>query len=60
MRVGVGEFQGIQVSGQGWLNNRLLVWAGALLITLLFFYGLDHFIMSVQGLPLHLDLTPAQ
>jgi len=48
------------VSGQGWLKNRWIVWAGALLITLLFFYGLDHFIMSVQGLPLNLDLSPAQ
>jgi len=48
------------VPGQGWLNNPVLVWAGALLATLLFFYGLDHVIMAVQGLPLQLDLTPAQ
>ena len=48
------------MSGQGWLKNRLVVWLGVLLLTGLFFYGLDHFIMGIQGLPLHLDLTPAQ
>jgi hypothetical protein len=24
------------------------------------FYGLDHFVMNLQGLPLEWDLTPAQ
>ncbi|MCU7810329.1 MAG: hypothetical protein KZQ77_03720 [Candidatus Thiodiazotropha sp. (ex Notomyrtea botanica)] len=28
-------------------------------ITLAFFYGLDHLVMSMQGLPLNLDLSPA-
>lgn len=37
-----------------------LVWVGALMLTLLAFYGLDHFIMSLQGLPLNMDLSPAQ
>jgi hypothetical protein len=41
-------------------NNPLIVWSCALLLTFTVFYGLDHFIMSVQGLPLNLDLTPAQ
>ena len=41
-------------------DNPVMLWAGALLLTLLIFYGLDHFIMSIQGLPLNLDLTPAQ
>jgi hypothetical protein len=32
----------------------------AFIAVLALFYGLDHFIMSIQGLPLNLDLTPAQ
>jgi len=36
------------------------IWLGALAISLLGFYLLDHGIMSMQGLPLNLDLTPAQ
>ncbi|MCF6280829.1 MAG: hypothetical protein L3J28_01255 [Candidatus Polarisedimenticolaceae bacterium] len=28
-------------------------------IALAVFYGLDHFIMNIQGLPLNWDLTPA-
>ncbi|MCU7921281.1 MAG: hypothetical protein KZQ99_10560 [Candidatus Thiodiazotropha sp. (ex Dulcina madagascariensis)] len=28
-------------------------------IVLAFFYGLDHFVMSIQGLPLSLNLSPA-
>ena len=39
--------------------NNLVLFAGALGIALLIFYGLDHFIMSIQGLPLNLNLTPA-
>lgn len=35
--------------------SMLLVFA----IVLVCFYGLDHFIMNSQGLPLNLDLTPA-
>ncbi len=42
------------------LSNPVVVWVGALLLTLLFFYGMDHFIMLIQGLPLNFDLTPAQ
>lgn len=41
-------------------GSLLAIWLGALAITLLAFYGLDHFIMGIQGLPLNLDLTPAQ
>lgn len=41
-------------------NNPLIIWTGAFLLTFMIFYGLDHFIMSVQGLPLNLDLTPKQ
>lgn len=32
----------------------------ALIAALLLFYGMDHLIMGMQGLPLNLDLTPAQ
>lgn len=31
----------------------------AIVIMLVFFYGLDHLVMGMQGLPLNLDLTPA-
>ena len=36
------------------LNNPVIAWGGALLVTLLFFYGLDHFIMNIQSLPLNI------
>ncbi len=42
------------------LNNPVIAWGGALLVTLLFFYGLDHFIMNIQNLPLNMNLTPTQ
>ncbi len=32
----------------------------ALIAALLLFYGMDHAIMGMQGLPLNLDLSPAQ
>ncbi len=41
-------------------NGKLMIWAVATAIALLTFYGLDHFVMSIQGLPLDWDLTPAQ
>jgi hypothetical protein len=41
-------------------NNKLVVWTIAVTIALLAFYGLDHLVMSIQGLPLNWDLTPAQ
>jgi hypothetical protein len=41
-------------------DNPLLTWVAAFLIALVFFYALDHIIMSMQGLPLKLNLTPAQ
>ncbi len=33
-------------------------WIVVIAATLVFFYGLDHFIMSVQGLPLNWNMTP--
>jgi len=34
--------------------------AMAFVVVLAAFYGLDHFVMSIQGLPLNMDLSPAQ
>ncbi len=31
----------------------------AFVVVVAVFYGLDHFVMSIQGLPLNADLTPA-
>jgi len=42
------------------LKNPVAVWGGAILLVLVYFYGLDYFIMTVQGLPLNLNLSPAQ
>jgi len=42
------------------LENPIAVWVGAILLVLVYFYGLDYFIMTVQGLPLNLNLSPAQ
>ncbi len=42
------------------LNNPILAIIGAFIIALILFYLLDHGIMTMQGLPLNLDLTPAQ
>lgn len=43
-------------------NNALggvLTWVAAMAIALAIFYGLDHFVMGVQGLPLDWTLAPA-
>jgi len=45
-------------SGSGSL--MIVIWVAALAVSLLGFYLLDHGIMGMQGLPLNLDLTPAQ
>jgi len=42
------------------MTKTLQIWLGVFAIVLLYFYGLDHFIMSMQGLPLNMNLTPAQ
>ena len=41
-------------------KRNIALWVGAFLLVVLVFYGLDHAIMSAQGLPLTLDLRPAQ
>ena len=41
------------------LGSALLVTVLAFILVLIAFYGLDHFIMNIQGLPLNMDLTPA-
>ncbi len=35
-------------------------WLLSFLIALILFYVMDHGIMSMQGLPLNIDMTPAQ
>jgi hypothetical protein len=42
------------------LNKPVVAVVTAFLITIILFYFLDHGIMSMQGLSLNADLTPAQ
>ncbi|GMQ95803.1 MAG: hypothetical protein BMS9Abin14_263 [Gammaproteobacteria bacterium] len=37
-----------------------LMWLAVFALVILAFYAMDHGIMALQGLPLNLDLTPAQ
>ncbi len=41
-------------------NKAFLNWIVAAIIVLGLFYALNHGVMSMQGLPLNIDLTPAQ
>jgi hypothetical protein len=41
-------------------SSTVLVWVVSIVITLVAFYAMGHFVMSIQGLPLNWDLTPAQ
>jgi len=41
-------------------SRRVMTWAIAISITLAAFYLLDQTVMSMQGLPLNWDLSPAQ
>ena len=38
----------------------LALWVVVIALTLAAFYAMDHLVMAGQGLPLNLDLTPAQ
>ncbi len=40
-------------------GQRILITLLTLVLVSAFFYGLDHMVMSMQGLPLNVDLTPA-
>ena len=42
------------------MAKNLQIWLVAFVVVAIYFYGLDHFIMSVQGLPLNMNLTPSQ
>ncbi|MDT8281549.1 MAG: hypothetical protein RQ982_01910 [Gammaproteobacteria bacterium] len=42
------------------LHHPVLIWLAAFVVALTVFYGLDLFIMAIQGLPLNFNLTPAQ
>ncbi|NOZ54596.1 MAG: hypothetical protein GXP08_15925 [Gammaproteobacteria bacterium] len=42
------------------MAKKIRLWSIAFTVVLLYFYGLDHFIMNIQGLPLTVDLKPSQ
>lgn len=42
------------------VGRSIVVWVAVFVLVALVFYGLDHAIMSAQGLPLNIDLSPAQ
>jgi len=42
------------------LNKPVVALLVAFIIAIILFYFLDHGIMSMQGLPINADLTPAQ
>lgn len=51
------------MSGQDVVGRGLAslgYWVAALAVIAALFYGLDHGIMAMQGLPLNWDLSPAQ
>jgi hypothetical protein len=52
-----GEIMTNDSSHRGRLH-KVILWSVALLITIVAFYALNHFVMSMQGLPLDWDLTP--
>ncbi len=50
---------GMDNKNQMGVTATMFATAAAFVLALLAFYGLDHFIMAIQGLPLNLDLSPA-
>jgi len=42
------------------INSPNINWVLAVVIVISLFNGLDHAVMSVPGLPLNMNLTPAQ
>ena len=40
-------------------GSVLAAFVVAFIVVAAFFYGLDHLVMGMQGLPLNLDLSPA-
>ncbi len=46
-------------SGERKTSSKVLAWVVPVVITLVAFYAMDHFVMSIQGLPLNWNLTPA-
>jgi len=42
------------------MGATLLYWLVAIAVAAALFYGLDHGVMAMQGLPLNWDLSPAQ
>jgi hypothetical protein len=48
-----------QGTGAG-IGATLVYWVVAVAVSAALFYGLDHGVMAMQGLPLNWDLSPAQ
>ena len=46
-------------NGERKTSIKVLGWVVSVVITLIAFYAMDHFVMNIQGLPLSWDLTPA-
>jgi len=40
--------------------NAIKNWTISFVIAIAIFYAMDHAIMAMQGLPLNIDLSPAQ
>ena len=43
-----------------WKSNQVMTWIIVISVTLATFYVVNHLVMSMQGLPLNWDLSPAQ
>jgi hypothetical protein len=41
-------------------NSKWMIWVIAVAIALAVSYGMNHFVMGIQGLSLNWDMTPAQ
>ena len=49
----------MEQKGKMGAGSTLMAVVIAFVIVLAIFYGLDHLIMGMQGLPLNMDLSPA-
>jgi len=47
-------------SSDAGIGATLVYWLVAIAVAAALFYGLDHGVMAMQGLPLNWDLSPAQ
>ena len=56
--VGITDMNNSNEQGQG--SGSPVLYVVIFLVVVAAFYGLDHFIMGIQGLPLGLNLAPGQ